>query len=368
MKNLLKNSLLALLLTQNIPMFGYAISHNEDSELKEVTVFVFTSEADFEKMLENYAVSKEMIGKIAKVVPTIATASSWAVTAAGNPEFIPAIAAVGAGLTAATKYAVGPARWAIQNKYKAAIHKHTLRGNKGKDSEWNWSDIQKDRGVDPNDPFGLFVVFLNPETKDVLLMTHMHSNAAFGFKAVTDPETGKLVGKQAPLERNIKELAEKDPSTLARLYLYAKNRYENPHKIIWDLKNRFNDLKTNLAAFTKKYPSSKDKMRFLATQLDEMKANIKEYSSTSGKQDAQDLLAFFKREIEAGKKLSQDEEAKELFNRVANKFNLFKSALEDIVLKPAAGYTSGVQELKDLKDLSLDGEIKPIPSVGIEEN
>ena len=61
MKNILKNALLAAFILQNIPIFGYAISHNEDSELKEVTVFVFTSEEDFEKMLKAYDVSAKTI-------------------------------------------------------------------------------------------------------------------------------------------------------------------------------------------------------------------------------------------------------------------------------------------------------------------
>ena len=171
-------------------------------------------------------------------------------------------------------------------------------------------------------------------------MAYMASNAAFGFKAVTNPETGKLIGVKARFEPNVKELAEKDPSTLAKLFAYAKNRYDNPHKIIWDLKNAFNSAKTGLADFTKKYPSSKDKLRFLGSQLDEAQMDIKQYDSVSAMQDAQDLLAFFKREIEAAKKISQDEESKELYNRAARKFNMFKSALEDIVLKPAAGYQS----------------------------
>lgn len=357
MKNFWKNALLAILLLQNMPTFGYAISHNEDSELKEVTIFVFTSEEDFEKMLKSYGTSEQALGQIAKAVPAITTASSYAATAAGNPELIPIFVAIGAGLTAASKYAVGPARWVMQQKYNVAIHKHTYRGNKGKDAEWNWADIKKDTGIEPSDSRGLFVVFLNPANKDVLLMAHMASNAAFGFTAVTDPETGKLVGLKVPFERDLKELAEKDPSTLARLFAYAKNRYDNPHKIIWDLKDAFNTTKKALADFSKKYPSSKDKLRFLSAQLDEAQMNIKQYDSVSAKQDAQDLVAFFKREIEAGKRLAQDEEAKELFNRAARKFNLFKNALNDIVLKPAAGYQADTTKKPDEKKESIIPDI-----------
>lgn len=339
MKKLWNSCLFALIISQNAPLFSYAISHNEDSKLKEVTIFVFTSEKDFEKMLKNQGVAEKTLKAFASYMPKIVSGTSLAVTAAGNPEFVPIIAAVGGGLTAAAKYgAAGPLRYIMQQKYNVAIHKHTHRGNKGKDSSWNWKDIQNDKGIDPSDPYGLFVVFLNPDTKQVLLMTPMKSNAAFGFRAVIDPETGNLVGQQVPYERDLKELAQKDPSKLAQLYAYAKNIYENPHKIIWDIKDTFKNVKEKFASFSKKYPSSQAKMEFLSNQLDELKENVKDYDSTSGKEDAKALLDFFKREIEAAKKIAADPEAKQLVDRVIAKFNLFNSAVQDIIIKPSAGY------------------------------
>jgi hypothetical protein len=379
MKYSWKNTLLLLSIAVNSALQGYAISHNEDSELDEVTIFVFTSEDDFKKMLENQGVSKKILNNISTVLPKITAGGSFAATALGNPELVPLIAAIGGGLAAASKYAVGPARWVMEKKYNTAIHKHTKRGNKGKDAEWNWADIQKDLNIEPTNPYGLFTVFLHPETKQVLLMSPMKTNEAFGFKAIKDSATGKFKGIRAPFERNLKEEAEKNLSAVARLYAYAKNRYDNPHKILWDIKDSFNSAKDKLSAFTKKYPGLTNKMEFLDAQMDELKEKITNYDSTSGKQDAQDLIAFFKREIEESKKIAQDPEAKELVNRVIKKFNLFKKALTDIVIKPAAGYTAGMKKLAEESEKQIEAELEsftdiagddivPLPNPGLPEN
>lgn len=382
MKALWNSFLLTFIIGQNIPLFGYAISHNEDSQLKEVTIFVFTSEKDFENMLKNQGVGEKTLKDIQKFMPKIVSVGSFAATAAGNPELAPVIAAIGGGLAAAAKYSAGPLRYAMQQKYNIAIHKHTYRGNKGKDAEWNWADIKKDYGIEPTDPYGLFVAFLNPENKQVLLMTPMKSNAAFGFKAVIDPKTGKLVGQQAPFERDLKELAQKDPSALARLYAYAQNRYDNPHKILWDIKSTFKDVKEKFASFSKKYPDTNAKMEFLGGQLDDLKDNVKNYDSTAGKEDANGLIEFFKREIEAGKKIAADPEAQRLVNRVIAKFNLFNKAIQEIIIKPSATYTAGMEKLEkdrekmkeeaaeEAETFELLGEdyIAPIPNVGLEES
>lgn len=380
MKKLLTSSLLALL--SHMSILGYSLSHNQDSALPEVTIFVFTSEKDFEKLLENQGITQDTLKTIRDAMPKIISGTSLAVTAAGNPEIVPVIAAIGAGLTAATKYAVGPLSYILQQKYNVAIHKHTKRGNKGKDSTWGWKSIQEQTGVDPEDPYGLFVVFLNPTDKKVLLMTPLQSNAKMGFKAVKDPQSGKLVGQAAPYEIDLKEAAEKDPSILARAYAYVQNRYDNPHKIIWDIKNSIKDVQKKFESFVNKYPTTKDKMAFISGQLDETMQNIKNYDSATGKEDFNNLVGFFKREIEAGKKIADDPEAKRLVNRVIAKFNLLSDAVTETIIKPQTGYTKDVKKLAQEKEkmkeeaeaevdtfehVALD-KIVPLPDAGLDES
>ncbi len=332
----------------NQGLLGYAISHNKDSELKEVTVFVFTSEDDFKKMLKNQGISKDALDKLAKTLPVISTGASAAATAMGNPELIPVIKAVGLGLAGASKYAVGPARWLMEQKYNVAIHKHTKRGNKGKDAKWNWKDIKKDTGINKDDPYGLFVVFLNPKDKKVLLMSPMRTNEAFGFKAIT--KDGKLIGERVRFERNAKELT-KDPSYAARIFAYLVNRYENPHKVLRDIKKLSNDMKSNFKAFRKKYPGTKNKLQFLSTKLDEAKEIISEKLS---EKELIELAAFFQGEIEATKQLATDKETQEFINRVIRKFNQFKDAAEAIIIKPMAAYQSEISKGEKPKGIIPD--------------
>lgn len=377
-KKIVSITLSLLMCIPYAPVRGYAISHNSDSELKEVTIFVFTSEKQFQKMLKNEGVSADVLKKISTMMPKIATGGSLIATATGNPELVPLIGAIGTGLGAAAKYAVGPARWIMEQRYNAAIHKHTHRGNMGKDAEWNWKDIEKDYKIDPSDPFGLFVVFLNPETKEVLLMTPMHSDAAFGFTVERDPMTGKLIGKQTLFERNLGKTAEKDPSALARLFAYVKNRYENPHKIAWDIKETLGDMQQKFVSFSNRYPKSTDKIEFLSDQLDELGKKLKEVDLSTAKEQAQELVNFFKKELDGLKRIAQDPESQDLLARVGKKFMLFAEAINESAIKPATQYKTEKSELdkfykerveQELEDFRTPAEedIAPIKDKGLME-
>ena len=208
MKNTIQRIAIMLVLAlcfQSPTLYGYAISHNEDSDVMMVDIYVFKSPGKFIKMLEDMDIGKKSIDLILQGAEQ---AGSF-----GGPEAQAAVKILGqtGGLFNIASKAI--AREANIISY----HKAVARGNRGRHAEWNWEDICRDKfGIKRKKPATkeneakledcrwnnkLYVAIFNTDGHTLLWQGYLAPGAGMGFKAVRDA-SGNLIGEKAPFERS----------------------------------------------------------------------------------------------------------------------------------------------------------------------
>lgn len=365
MKKFLKPALTALLFVQSLPLGGYTISHNGDSELEKVTILVFPSEENFEKLLKNQGITAQQLAKITGGVRNLlAEGSLLSSIMSFDPETMALIRGISTSIAAAAKYSGKPLDWLKTQNLTLAIHKNVERNNQGEGAKWHWKKIKEDHGIDHNNPNGLFVVFIDPKTKEILLVTPLSSSSRIGFSAVRDPETGILIGTLAPFEKDLETLAKMRKSTFSRLYDYVKNSRT--------LRDTVRILKKKFISFIEKPGSGEKMVKFLSgelsDQMSKLSTEIKKMDSATALSQVKPIFNFFREEIEKTKEsVKGDTAAEQLLDNTINKFNFFKDAVEEVIVNPIETYrevTSPLTEEGIESELSefhaLGDDIEPI--------
>ena len=206
MKNTIQRIAIMLVLTlcfRGTTLYGYAISHNEDSDVMMVDIYVFKSPGKFIEMLRDMDLGKNIIDL---VLQGAEQAGGF-----GGPEAQAAVKLFGQ----TGKLWNLASHVAAREANIISYHKAVARGNRGRHAEWNWEDICRDKfGVKRAKPATkaneakledcrwnnkLYVAIFNTEGNTLLWQGYLAPGAGMGFKAVRDSK-GNLVGQKAPFE------------------------------------------------------------------------------------------------------------------------------------------------------------------------
>lgn len=210
MKNIVFKILSITALLASCSTLPYAFTHNQNSEIDNVDIFVFKEPDAFTRYLRAMSAPDEVQAVAEKIAATaVSVGLVLAVPTEGISALLAGGVAAGVGITKVfNKYTneLGIRSWFFRNVTKLlpghetglipAFHGDVPRGNRGEGAAWNWKEIQDTLKISPNDATPLyFVITARPSDGNAFIpyQGKMRSDAAVDFsvkkEVITDPQT-----------------------------------------------------------------------------------------------------------------------------------------------------------------------------------
>jgi hypothetical protein len=188
-------TLVALLLVTQIA-YPYAIMNDKNS-VSSAVVYIFKDKDKYKQYLAAHDVPYDVlkyVDKIALAAPAVgaALAGPTGGTSLLVAEALPISAAAARSVINALKSTGALSAGLRKLADIVAVHWDVKPGNKGRDAEWNWADIQKEYGIPPGT--NMFVVVTDKKNGVPLLQTTVPSNGRLGF-IIEKAENGELEAK-----------------------------------------------------------------------------------------------------------------------------------------------------------------------------